>query len=58
VNLEEARKKVADFVCSDCILQWNCSNLGKRMDFGASKPCRFKRKTPGKRNVERESKAV
>lgn len=58
MNFEQARKKVTEFVCSNCALQFNCSNPGKRMDFSAARPCRYKKKLPGKRNAKRESQRV
>ncbi len=57
MNFNEARKKVTEFVCSDCIRKDSCSNPGKRMDFSAERPCRYKRKMPKKR-VNEKSRGI
>jgi len=57
MTIEEARKKVTDYICSDCAIKFNCSNPEKRMDFRDARPCRYKRKLPGKR-VKQESSRV
>ena len=58
MNFAQARKKVTEFVCSDCVLQFNCSNPDKRMDFSALRPCRYKRKLPRKRNARQEGTGI
>lgn len=54
---EEARKKLTAIVCLDCMCRTNCSNPEKRMDFGDSKPCHYKRTLP-KSRVNRESQKI
>ena len=58
MNFAQAREKLTEFVCSDCTSQFNCSNPEKRMDFSAARPCRYKRKLPGKRNAKQKSARV
>lgn len=57
MNFEEARRKVTDFVCSDCMRQDDCPNPEKRMDFSAERPCHYKRKKP-KRRVKPEGQRI
>ncbi len=55
MDFDEARKKVTEFVCRDCIRQANCSNPTKRMDFSADRPCPYKRKIP---SVKRKGQRI
>ena len=51
MTIDEARKKVMEATCSDCIRQ-DCPNPGKKMDT-INNPCRYKKK-----DVKREGKTV
>lgn len=52
MTLDEAKEKIIRLYCSDCLYQNDCRNMDKRsIDFGSSKPCKYKRKIPKKRGM-------